>query len=252
MVRQNTLLVLALVFVLGLAACEQGTTAVDPSASDSWVDQDLSLDLPRLTQDLLTATSTMPALLGDPVARSEARDDEFDESGEPVSGVYAAKTVPGFEPGYAYTRGEHWYSGNKGRVETTADVSYLGQLVGSQSAFNEGYELFLMDFGRWKFLSATARVYSEHECGLSVAGRSEHSAWWEFFTGVGVATWGKTARTTAAPTLQQSACSPVVTAAGSDGGSPTFACWYLLTYDLESGAVYDAELLYCDQVDHVE
>jgi hypothetical protein len=248
----RTTLLLCTLYV-GLMACEEPPTSSRPSISGPAPGSDLSLDLPELTPRLLVASGEDPAHSGDGAALSEARDDDgIYEPEEVASGVYAAKTVPGFEPGYAYARGENWYSGNKGRVETTADLSYLGQHMGSQSAFSEGYELFLLDFGRWKFLSATARVYSGHECGQSVAGRSEHSAWWEFFTGMGVAIWGKTATTTAAPPLYQNSCAPAVAAGGGSDDSSTFACWYLLTYDLETGAVYEAELLYCDELDHVE
>ncbi len=249
--------------VLVVAACaeEPATAVVMESLGPP---ADLEFFLPAVDPDRLVAREpaaaplpSRPTLVVEPGESGES--DEPGASGVPVhyfearGAIAAARTVVGFEAVYAYSRGQHTYLGNKGRVESSVTVTFRGRPLGTQSAFKEDYGIFLFDGGRSKFIWASARVYSDHECGLEVSGESKHSAWWEFFTGVGVLTWGKVERSTSAPSAAQDACEPVneERPSGGDGEDEDgygVVCWYLLEYNIFTGEIYYVELLYCGSV----
>jgi len=181
-------------------------------------------------------------------------DEEFGTDLDEVTKIMSAKTVVGFEPTYAYARGEHIYSGNKGRVEATAHVSLHDRHLATAHAVKQDDEVFLLDFGRAKWIYASARVTTDANCGLAVSGESLHMAWWEFFTGTGVSVWGRAEQSSRAGPDRQGACD----APPRGGGTATseqvdgWACHYLLTYDLDSGAVLDTQFMYCEPVDSNE
>jgi len=172
--------------------------------------------------------------------------------------IFNARTNVGFRPTYAFANGRHSYTGNVGRVETVARVSFEGTQIGSQPSVEEQVVPYLLDFGRIKEIVTEAYVFVDQQCGLRVDGDSEHSASWQWFLGGPVSGWGGATRTSQAfPPVDQPACEEEPTpdpgynggtGSGGGGGSSWISCWYLVTYDPYTGEVYDADLLFCDEV----
>jgi hypothetical protein len=245
MTRLSWLLALGPTLVVGTGCEEQTFTPESPAEAHAPA---LALTLPPISQALFVAQESdgEAPTSGDAVL-SDSRDDfDFEDIEDYPSGIYNAKTVVGFRDGLAFSRGDHWYTGNKGKVETTASVTYSGQPVGSQTAVSEGYNLFLLDFGRSKHVEATARVYLDRNCDRRVGGESKHWAWWEFWTGMAVSTWGKMQRSTSDTPRTGTDCEPEQHPSSSSDDDGVYSCWYLLTYDRNTGEILDAQFLACD------
>jgi hypothetical protein len=90
-------------------------------------------------------------------------------------------------------------------------------------------------------------VYTDHECGLSVQGSSDHRAWWQFWQGRSTAEWGTARRTSQAAPVAQGACAQTGTSqAHVSETQPTgIVCYYLVTYDMNTMEVLRADFLYC-------
>lgn len=204
------------------------------------------VNAPVLTPEDLEA-STFVVREADPDGSSPALTEEPDgeDSNRPLQQIFDPETRVGFESGYAYALGRHDYIGNVGAVRTTAHVAHNNAYLGSQTSTNQDYTPFLLDWGQRKMIWTWARVYSDHECGLSVQGESKHQAWWQFYQGTGTAAWGKDIESTQASPESQ-ACSRSTGETGSvteTGGG--MVCHYLITYYLDTGEIVSAELLYC-------
>ena len=63
-----------------------------------------------------------------------------------------------------------------GTVSTTPRVMYAGRFLAERSATAQRYTPSLLNFGRMDFVSVYVPVLSDHECGLTVEGTSQHSA----------------------------------------------------------------------------
>ncbi len=245
---------------LFVAACADETpTSIPVDPLDSA--EGLALFVPSLTSDQLVASTeeeSVPPADGPSAVTTEEEpplpdfggdsevdiSDYLDEEGT----IWDPYTKVGFGVGYGFSYGEHKYQGNKGRIETTVSVSYNDVPLGSQTAVNEKYDIFLLDAGALHFVSATARFYTDKTCGLTVRGSSLHQAWWEWFLGGHSTSWGRAAQTSGAPAEYQGAC-PVEPAGGIGGGEAEggygTTCYVWVEYDLETGEVYEMTVLAC-------
>lgn len=204
-----------------------------------------SVNAPVLTPDDLV-DRTITVREARPEAPGPARAElDGEAASRPLQQIFDAETRVGFEKGYAYALGRHDYIGNVGFVSTTAQVAHNDAYLGSQSAENQNYTPFLLDWGQLKLIWVSAKVYSDHECGLSVQGKSTHKAWWEFFQGTGVSEWGVDSETSQAAPVSQSCSSGGTGQTTSTDESGGMLCYYLITYDLTTGRILNAELLYC-------
>lgn len=252
MSRMKPPLLCALAVLIG-GACEgplPSAPGVPPEVSGP-----LDLVAPRLDANDLTqvvrvgrepnAIDEAPA--GVDVRDLELRDDDLAD--ENFASIIDPHTSAYFGSGRAGAAGRHHYTGNVGRVRTTAHVAFQDMHLGSQSSERQENTPFLLDFGKLKFIWTGAEVNTDHECGLSVQGNSVHEASWEFFQGTGVSTWGKVSRVTGSGVVRQRRCSErtetrPVGGSTSDGERYHY-CTYLITYDLQTGQIYRAERLFC-------
>jgi hypothetical protein len=250
----------ALVTVLVAVGCaEESTTGIAVAETETLVD--LVFTFPEITPDILTPTIVEE--IDPPAGPARAFGDvseEPDPGDEPtmdeVSRIWGASTNVGVTSGYAYSTGRHSYSGNTGKVTTEAIILMDGQEIGRRAASRQNYVPFLTDMGQIHEIWAEAYVYTDQECGLTVDGDSGHWAWWQFYSGASAPHWGESSMTTQAfPPYVQPECGTSLepnsgggSGAGTDG-SGAVTCWYWVTYDPASGAILDAEFLYCDNVE---
>ena len=175
-----------------------------------------------------------------------------------ASKIISALTWVGFQSNYAFSSARQRYTGNHGEISTTATVTYDSQVIGSQPMSRESTTPYLLDGGREKTLWIDAYVFTDQKCGLKVDGSSRHVAEWQWFLGA-VSNWGTDLLTTQAfPPVEQPPCEEqVVTDATNSGaglegdtndGGGLVTCWYLVTFDLSTGEVLEAQFLYCDDV----
>ncbi|HET9947745.1 MAG TPA: hypothetical protein VFQ22_02350 [Longimicrobiales bacterium] len=254
----------ALLAALALAACDERTpTAVD--AAPPVPPEALALAVPNLTSaDLVTTISIVDSTGADGPARV-IRDPGTNPPPDPEpitstyvrSAIYDAQTLVGFNPGSAFAWGMHHYQGNKGRIETTANVTFQGTPIGSRTAVAEQYTPVLVDFGLKHFIQVMAEVFTDRTCGLTVSGSSEHFAWWEFI-GKGVLEMGRSQISSSARPKSKDPCPssppppppPPHGGGGSTdedyGGGDSGVCYFWVRYDLNTGEVVNYRLLYCE------
>ena len=245
--RLTPLLVVAI--TLAPAACGDTPTLPneplrgEPDASTG----DLTLRLPAgafagpVARDVRALTPPRAALDGAaPVAPP------VDLTDTPPSSILNARTETGFRPGFAFAFGTHDYSGNIGRIETTARASHRDRFLGSLTAERQDYIPFLTDLGRIKKIWTWAKIFTDETCGVTVGGSSVHSAWWEFFQGRSASSWGRSSISTQGTDSSQPACT------GGTGGYERedlepggLICSYWITYDLRSGEILSADFLGC-------
>lgn len=172
-----------------------------------------------------------------------------EELEDAVAALYDTRTLAGFSSGSAYAFGEHRYQGNKSRIETTANVEFQNDPIGSQVAYREDGNPFIFDFGVEKYISVMAKIFTDHDCGLEVYGRSSHTAWWEAVLGGSVSTYGRVGRTSFSDLKRQDECdagrSSWYGGGGADSGPSGAICYFSVWYDIFTGYIYSAELLYC-------
>lgn len=248
---RNRLALAVLVSTALGSGCSPGSPAA-PEA-DAWLGPSLLVRAPVLTpsdlirteKDTLPPSETMPGEPGGMEGLAPA-DFEEDPYSRPPAAIFEADSRGDFQEGFGGVYGTQMYGGNKGSITTTAHVSYKDQHVGTATGSREQYTPFLGDWGRTKHLWVFPKVYTDRECGLSVQGGSQHAAWWEFYQGGAVQTWGRDGLSTQAPPYPQGACSNNVGSFEAENAKPGgLVCTYWITYDLDTGEVISAELLYC-------
>jgi hypothetical protein len=171
-----------------------------------------------------------------------------DEQARPLQQIFDPETRVGFEPGYAWALGSHRYIGNLGSVTTTAHATYNDMDLGSYTGTRQKYLPFLADWGLVKHIWQQSKIYTDHECGVSVQGYSDHRAWWQFYQAKSAPEWGLARRSSQSGWARQPACansgtSQVTTGEESAQGT---VCYYLITYDLDTGEIVNAEFLFCN------
>ncbi len=171
---------------------------------------------------------------------------EEDSFNRPLQQIFNARSTGDFQTGFAGVYGTHEYIGNVGKITTTANVTHNREHLGSTVGTNQQYTPFLGDFGRKKKIDVFPKVYTDMTCGLVVEGTSQHQASWQFYQATSVQNWGVVQVFTQATPHAQGACS------GETGGFETehtrpggIVCTYWITYDLDTGEIVDAELLFC-------
>jgi hypothetical protein len=175
----------------------------------------------------------------------------IDPSTLPDSDIWNHRTRAGFQTGSAWAVGEHDYQGNKSDITTKVTVFLDGVEIGSQSAYTLQDMIFWLDFGLPKHIQAIARAFVNQECGLTARGDSQHAAWWEAVPGANIATFGRTAKTSATfePARQPECAPPPPPATGGDGASGDGGyCWVSIWYDPYTGEIVEWHILFCDNV----
>ncbi|MBT8488947.1 MAG: hypothetical protein HKN72_06340 [Gemmatimonadetes bacterium] len=236
--------VLALIALsLGAAACSQDTPA-GPILTT--FDDAPRVNPPLLTQADLTRTDSVQLLPDTPAEGLAAADFNGDSFNRPLAQIFNERSTGDFQAGFAGVYGYHDYIGNVGRVSTEANVSYQNQHLGSAPLSTQQYTPFLLDFGRRKSIWAFPKIYTDQKCGLTVQGKSQHRASWQFYQATSVQNWGVTEKGTQSKPHSQGACT------GDTGGFQSehtkaggVVCTYWITYDLDTGAIISAELLFC-------
>jgi len=242
------------VVVVTLAACSETPTDTteDPQVHDA-----LELMLPIVDRALFVARDTSGTDGRDGHANPAAaeiapRERPEGGSSEPpppdaMSSILDPRTNTRFDPGYGQATGQHWYQGNKSRIDTSITVSLEGTSLGSQSAFREQDAWYWLDFGSWKHIYANARFYTDRACGLTAWGNSGHRAWWEAAIPPAVARYGEVSVSTVSDLARQPDCAPDPVAF-TGGGSGTTLCYFWIEYDEVTGEVYNVEFLYCEEL----
>jgi hypothetical protein len=244
-----------LVTMLVAVACSEEPTTSVPVV-DLQEPTDLALSFPIITQEALVQGHVRAAVPESGPAGSLGNEGSGVPDDDVVAEIFNAQTNVGFRPTYAYANGRHNYTGNVGRVETVARVSFDGAQIGSQPSVEEQAIPYLLDFGRVKEVVTEAYVFIDQQCGLRVDGESVHSANWEWFLAGPAPGWGGATRTSQAfPPVDQPECQEEPTpdpghSPGSESGgvegSGWVTCWYLVTYDPYTWEIYEAQFLFCD------
>lgn len=236
--------------MLALLAASTLAAACSPDSPASPVESSFEtaplVHPPALTQADFATRGTVQ-LVPDPLADGPATA-EFDDEGlnRPLAQIFEARTTGDFQEGFAGAYGTHKYIGNVGAITTTAHVSYNGQHLGSQEGSQQQYTPFLIDFGRVKRIDVFPKIYTDHKCGLVAQGSSQHRASWQFYQATSVQNWGVARAFTQAKPYSQGACSERTGGFESENAKPGgIVCTYWITYDLGTGEIVDAELLFC-------
>jgi len=245
---------IALACALGAACSADGPTTLE--TQDGPV-PDLYLSAPWITsEDLVSVGDAGPSADRPALVEDSHLYEGGDESGGSSDGgesgveIWDAHTNVGFDYDHAYAEGSHRYSGQVGRVETTAHVTWNDAYLGTQTAVMQEYDWLTLRSTH--FVTTYAQVNTDHSCGLSVQGRSLHAAWAELFQIKGAPTWGRTEQTTSAGPVRQDRCGRTAsnvdpTGTYSTGGG--IVCTYLITYDLATLQILDVTLLSCSTTD---
>lgn len=244
---RNILLPIAAIVVM--AACADAPTAVTPADDGGGA---LDFTLPVLEAAMLVAVDTSEARPAGAVIQDPEAPPTSDPSTIPtntMSQITNARTRAGFSVGSGHATGEHWYQGNKSRIDTSVSVLFEGTPLGSQAASKEADAWYWFDFGSWKHIYARARFYTDRDCGLTAYGSSSHSAWWEATIPPAVARYGQVSQSTISDLARQEECPPPEPEyTPPPGGGSSTLCYVWVEYDLYSGEVYSVELLYCEDI----
>lgn len=235
--------------VVLMAACADTPTAVTPADDGGGA---LDFALPVLEAATLVAVDATEARPAGAVIQDPEAPPTPDPSTVPtntMSQITNARTNAGFAAGYGQSTGQHWYQGNKSRIDTSVNVRFEGTTLGSQAATKEADAWYWADFGSWKHIFSNARFYTDRDCGLTAYGSSNHSAWWEATIPPAVARYGQVSLTTLSDLARQAECPPPEPEYESPpGGGSSTLCYVWIEYDMYSGEIYSAELLYCEDI----
>ncbi len=237
------------IVMLGLGCTDSPVEPSAPTAANML--EELDFFMPRLTADDF-AHGTRPQTPRPKSGQGPARIEDDENTSRPIQQIFNPHTGVGFGSGHAWAMGRHDYIGNVGSVSTTAHVAFEDQPLGDQDAHRQDYTPFLLDWGISKFIWVQAKVFTDHTCGLSVFGSSDHRASWQFFQGTGVSAWGTARQTSqAAPVTQDGCASSSTSSGGGSDGSHGSLCYYFITYDTRTGEIVSADFLACTGVGDV-
>lgn len=248
-----------LTLTLLVAACEKEPTPIAPR--DAPVEPtDLEVSIPQVHQALFVDREgdATPA-----PRRSIESPDEYAPDDLPFyempdelprfTLIKRANTISGMDDHQAWASGMHTYEGNAAHIMTKVRVMSEYEVLGESIAEDQEYEeMFPFGFFQDGWIAKTAVVGIFDSCGLHIEGDSKHEAWWEFYLGTQVATWGRTHTTTRSQPLFQPPCEEEEeTTSIVSGGYPEelALCYYYLEYDLNSGEIYEMEFLFCTDVE---
>jgi len=253
--RHRHLLSLATAALLSAACAEDASTGVDVDTASAA--SDLAVVVPTGVRE----RSVVRNVSTDTEARGPARTEhlgygtypsgnEYDASLTPYSSIWGQRTTANFLPGQLSVIGSHYYTGNKGAVETNGKVSYAGTQLATQRSMAESSFPFLIDFAREHFIWTEARIYTDRECGLDGSGDSSHEAWWEAVMGGPVFQFHNTTRSSTSDRMYQPSCAPeppppTPSTGFTSGGSVEAICYIWIIYDIYTGEIYDQQLLFC-------
>jgi hypothetical protein len=117
---------------------------------------------------------------------------------------------------------EYW--GNHAKQTLSLTLRQAGEVVDNESGYGE--ESFLLPLTRE--LDTYLAISAESSCEQSVSGITQHEAWHEAFTPVGMYTWGRAARPSQG-IADSAPCVPVFVPSGGgggEGGDEWYICYY--------------------------
>ncbi|MGE0161040.1 MAG: hypothetical protein AB7T31_16705 [Gemmatimonadales bacterium] len=249
---------LTAVAALVVAACtEDAPTGVAPDVAE--IASELAFVVPTdLRERMITRTIVVDTVRPAGPARSEDQGygTYYDFGEQPVvtaaAGLWDEKTRAWFLPGRLSVVGSHDYIANKSSVDTKATLSYQGAVIGTNQSYAENSHPFIPPPLWTQSIWTEARIYTDRECGLSGWGDSAHRAWWEAVMGSPVSIFSAVARGSTADRVFQPACPPTPPNPGNSTGSTSTGggggeaiCYLWTTYDLETGEIYNQQLLFC-------
>lgn len=140
------------------------------------------------------------------------------------------------------------HTGNIAEMDITGTLAFEGKHLTSGTSRYAISEPFAAGFFE-SHREATGRIYFSQTCGIEANGGTEHRARFETLT-PSLTIFGRVVRTSYANTQNNGACAHTNVGGSSIGRSapPGVVCTYYITYDLETGVIYDATLLYCSSV----
>lgn len=249
--------IIPIAVVLAAAACDDATSTA-PALTGLGERVDLDLVLPRVTRDMLvTGESRVYETLGPDNPARVLAEHEAEYPGQEevlsVAGIWNARTGLKFWGSRLEAWGEHDYVANKGKIEVTASLWRDGVSLGSQSNFSEETYPFVP---WWHHIGVVTSIDTDVACGLSGDARSQHGAWWEAALGTGPSTFGAGWVSSWASNVRQDPCPPPTNTTtntgggGGGGGVPgggSYTCYIWWRYDMDTGDVLDAQLLYCTE-----
>lgn len=225
------------------AACGHDTPAGPLTTA---LDGAPTVNPPSLTQADLTPPDSVHLVAPPPGETPPRADFDGESFNRPLAQIFNERSTGDFQAGFAGVYGYHDYIGNVGRVSTEAHLTFQNQHLGSAPLSTQHYTPFLLDFGRRKSIWAFPKIYTDQTCGLTVQGSSQHRASWQFYQATSVQNWGVTEEGTQSKPYSQGACS------GDTGGFQAehtqpggIVCTYWITYDVDTGEIISAELLFC-------
>lgn len=230
---------LALVSTL-LAACSEPPSTAPESLEEPAEAADLDLLAPSLRPSDLVRVESVVLDPPDDQGALRAEGDDLPAQ------ILRPRTKVGFLWDEAYAEGSHDYTGSASKIETTVSVDFEGAHVASYMAVRQEAEWLSTQVV--KHLSVYAGVPVDKTCGLSVQGRSLHSAWWQFFQIKSAPTFGTVMATSRGGPVSQDRCGRQIANGDPTGGtreSSGMSCTYLITYDKNTLEIFNVELLGC-------
>lgn len=240
--RWTTLLSLSAVF--GGCDSQSATRPADPEVA-----LDFALVSPMIGSDDLIARAfnTLPTPPPDP-DEPAASDVGGEFSVRPQQQIWGASSRGRFVGNEARFLATHDYIGNVGYIGSRVDVTENDRAVTSVDSESQDYTPFLVDFGQVKTIYHPTTVHIEEPCGVTVTGRSQHKASWEFFQGRSAPNWGVAIAPSYAKPFRGPCDRPTGERRGTleeEGGR---VCTVLITYDLATSEIVNVQILSCYNV----
>lgn len=156
-------------------------------------------------------------------------------------------TINFFDNNVAFTA-EMDHTGNVAEMDVYGSLAFEGKPLTSvplRWALSEPFAAGFFESHR----TAVARIYFSQKCGLEASGRTDHRARWETLAPELLA-WGHASNGSQAAMKNNGPCAHKSVGGSSIGLSapPGVVCTYYITYDLQTGVIYDATLLFCSHV----
>jgi hypothetical protein len=165
--------------------------------------------------------------------------------------ISRATSSPYVAPGSAGNEAKTTFTGNRIKVDVYTTVKFLAEPIVTEF-LQTTQDTYLLPQTE-KRHTAFSSVRIEGLCGHTATGHAQHIAWIDY----GPYEWGETERPSVGAPFSQPACEkedlPVDESDRSGGGDEPppgeiYTCWYRYYYDIDTGEILHAELLYCETV----
>lgn len=220
---------------LAIVSCDDGPTS--PVAAH--VDAGVEIRAPWISQSQLVRRSSVTEAAPPDRSVRQAVHDPFQYIYDPESSAQVTDS-------YAAMTSSHDYNTNYSSIESTLNISRGDKQVASQTLLEQRSIFFPFHFGLMRTLRLNNRASVDQACGFSASGRASHKAWWGLLGSKGLVTWGMRITPSVALTARGGGCEGGTATRGGttyEGGG--VVCTVLITYDLDTLAVVNVEVLSC-------